>query len=114
MRRAILLLGCLLRRQRCRPSMAGGHVNFRKSRQRWLASTGQMCAALLVLMSVGGMARPAAATNTSSPTTETWTGASTVDNNWTTGANWADGTAPAPGSDLVFPDVASTCNARDD
>lgn len=32
-----------------------------------------------------------------------WTGASTANNNWTTGANWANGVAPRPGDDLVFP-----------
>src|SRR5437763_6742989 len=86
--------------------MAGGHVKFTKFRRRWLVSTGQICAALMVLASVGVMTRPAAAA-----TTATWTGASTVDNNWTTGANCAGGTAPASGSDLVFPDVAATCSA---
>ena len=81
-------------------------MKFTKFRRRWLVSTGQICAALMVLASVGVMTRPAAAA-----TTATWTGASTVDNNWTTGANWAGGTAPASGSDLVFPDVAATCSA---
>lgn len=34
--------------------------------------------------------------------TETWDGGGS-DNNMTTGANWADNTAPVAGDDLVFP-----------
>src|SRR6266851_5515132 len=37
------------------------------------------------------------------PATAIWTGASIVDNNWSTPENWQGNTAPSPGDALVFP-----------
>ena len=36
------------------------------------------------------------------PTVRVWTGASGIDANWMTAANWVGGVAPSPGDDLVF------------
>ncbi|MDB5175580.1 MAG: hypothetical protein JWM81_438 [Candidatus Saccharibacteria bacterium] len=44
-----------------------------------------------------------------SAATKTWTGGGS-DGNFSTGANWSGGTAPAAGSDLVFPYGASVTN----
>jgi hypothetical protein len=47
------------------------------------------------------------------PSTMTWTGAGT-DSKWTTLGNWAGGTTPGPGDDLVFPAGATDLSAVND
>ena len=44
-------------------------------------------------------------------TADTWTG-STLDNNWSTAANWG-GVAPGPGDSLVFPSTTHTTSVND-
>src|SRR5437762_5795608 len=43
-----------------------------------------------------------------------WSGASTVDSNWTTGANWLGGAAPQQDDSLVFPFGAARQSNTDD
>src|SRR5947207_3195980 len=43
-----------------------------------------------------------------------WSGASTVDSNWTTGANWVGGVAPQQDDSLVFPFGAGRQSNTDD
>jgi autotransporter-associated beta strand protein len=46
------------------------------------------------------------------PATDVWSGASPVDGNWATAANWVGGAAPSPGDDLVFPGGAARLTAN--
>src|SRR5262245_26662313 len=44
------------------------------------------------------------------PATRVWSGASLVDSNWTTAANWVGNVAPSPGDDLIFLSGAARLN----